>query len=334
VVSLCFAAVQPAWAISWGAGPGDVELAFYRGQNSIHPILYTVSSTDGLEDDTTCVGYKASFIPAPSDFFCSFDPLGEVQHVEVVTGGMYGVYRHEFEAYVGRVSPNAPPGLHHFHHKVSGIWEPTPQMGAGANLDIDVTICDGAPEPTIITLFNDTDHPIYDGVIRIDYDGNRLDGGDRFIYGITVPARGSTVVQDILDPGIRWSFGGLWDDGIGVRPIISFDASGASPEGVPFEDAFRVAPEWYATPYPDSGYVAATAGLHHGKQVLQPFLSYLEIGSAPQEFGLYAFSEGQKVGHGTAKMIPEPATLVLLTGGLAGFVLRNRRRRRQAFPVC
>ncbi|HUT33838.1 MAG TPA: PEP-CTERM sorting domain-containing protein [Planctomycetota bacterium] len=326
MVAVCLWAAS-TWALGFGIyipGYPSPDVPLNPGQDSLGQRWY------GLNDAKTqpgerCIGFEAEL--DPTDYFCSFSPDTVEKYLQVITGpAAEGAWWYTLTVYVGKVPASTPPGEQRPRLVVTRIGEPQEEGGdiifnVGVIVEVKSVVESPTPLPTIFTLVNDTAYPICDGYIVIDSDtsrGNTLQ--EYFLHGLTIPAYGSLILNDVLNVGMNWSFGGLWTDGDGVvHPVMAFDTRGPSPLGAPYSDVL-------GGDYPVTGQGAAEAALYLPQPIPDPFLSYMQIQPGITPFQIYAFSDGELIGHGTAYMLPEPTGLLGL--GLVALVARRRRRAR------
>jgi hypothetical protein len=211
-----------------------------------------------------------------------------------------------------------------------GLWPP-PEGGGGLVVAAGVRLLmklrgfegnPGVPQ-TAWTFENTSPYDIIDGYVWL-IDSNRY---KRYINGLTIPAGASLTVVAQMAPEWRWAFGAVLDSP-DTSPVFAFDSLGASPEGIEFNDVF---PAWPYFKPASSGYMAAWAAEYRGEGGYDCITTLGPPVDSATQFDLFAFSDGFRVGGGSASPlsapspIPEPSTLFLVAAGCLVLLRRPRR---------
>jgi len=322
---------RAADAVSFGGGPSTIEAIFFPNDPSVVEVECTFSSSD--DDIAGC----AVELEGPEGVYVSLDRDSLVTYRDDYEETFPGSGRFKASVIMGRPGPDAElMGMEESGYNGvvygKGLWPPPEGGGglvvaAGARLLMKLRAFEGDPgvPQTAWTFENTSQYDIIDGYIWLIDPSNWY---RRYINGLTIPAGASLTVVAQMGPEWEWAFGAVLDSP-DTSPVFAFDSSGASPEGIEFNDVF---PAWPYFKPASSGYMAAWAAEERGYGGYDCITTFSPPVDSTTSFDLFAFSDGFRVGGGSASPlsapspIPEPGTLSLLAAGCLGLLLRKPSR--------
>ena len=275
--------VRRAEAVSFGCGPGIVDLSFYPEDTAIVEVVYMASSAD-----PTILGFGATFEGIPEGMFVSLEENTEVRCRETLDPSCprEGTKRWEFPVHFGRLIADVdltPPPDGRRGLGAGGIWKPGTPITVGVFDTIRMSYETPEIPRSSWTITNTSPYDIEDGVLHVPGLGRTM----RYIPGLVIPAGGSLTVEGQMDRCTAWSFGGI----LGANepePVFAFSPAGSVPEGKDFTEVFLP-----GSAYPTTGREAALAA----GAVQEGYVSTFSPSTlSPAEFDLFSFSTGERVG--------------------------------------